>query len=113
MLRLDKYLSDCGVGTRSEIKKLIRSGAVRVDGVNKATPDIKIDETSAIVYLNGQIIQEFENGDFEFCFSAPEHETFWYGVILAFGNKVKIIEPQEIKERIIKTCKEIQMEYGE
>ena len=64
-------------------------------------------------YLNGQIIQEFENGDFEFCFSAPEHETFWYGVILAFGNKVKIIEPQEIKERIIKTCKEIQMEYGE
>lgn len=62
-------------------------------------------------YLNGQITQEFENGDFEFCFSVPEHETFWYGVILSFGNKVKIIEPQEIKERIIKTCKEIQMEY--
>lgn len=57
MLRLDKYLSDCGVGTRSEIKKLIRSGAVRVDGVNKATPDTKIDETSAIVYLNGRIIK--------------------------------------------------------
>ena len=64
-------------------------------------------------YLNGQITQEFENGDFEFCFSAPEHETFWYGVILSFGNKAKIIEPQEIKERIIKTCKEIQMEYEE
>ncbi len=64
-------------------------------------------------YLNGQITQEFENGDFEFSFSVPEHETFWYGVILSFGNKAKIIEPQEIKERIIKTCKEIQMEYGE
>ena len=64
-------------------------------------------------YLNGQITQEFENGDFEFCFSVPEHETFWYGVILSFGNKAKIIEPQEIKERIIKTCKEIQMEYEE
>ena len=62
-------------------------------------------------YLNGRITQEFENGDFEFCFSVPEHETFWYGVILSFGNKAKIIEPQEIKERIIKTCKEIQMEY--
>ena len=64
-------------------------------------------------YLNGRITQEFENGDFEFSFSAPKHETFWYGVILAFGNKAKIIEPQEIKERIIKTCKEIQVEYGE
>lgn len=64
-------------------------------------------------YLNGRITQEFENGDFEFSFSAPKHETFWYGVILSFGNKARIIEPQEIKERIIKTCKEIQMEYGE
>ena len=64
-------------------------------------------------YLNGRITQEFENGDFEFPFSVPEHETFWYGVILSFGNKAKIIEPQEIKERIIKTCQEILMEYGE
>lgn len=64
-------------------------------------------------YLNGRITQEFENGDFEFSFSAPKHETFWYGVILSFGNNAKIIEPQEIKERIIRTCKEIQMEYGE
>ena len=64
-------------------------------------------------YLNGQITQEFENGDFEFSFSAPKHETFWYGVILSFGNKAKIIEPQEIKDRIIKTCREIQMEYEE
>lgn len=64
-------------------------------------------------YLNGQITKEFENGDFEFCFSVPEHETFWFGVILSFGNMVKIIEPQEIRERILKTCKEIQKEYEE
>ena len=63
-------------------------------------------------YLNGCITQELENGDFEFSFSVPEHETFWYGVILSFGNKAKIIEPQKIKERIIKTCKEIQRDMG-
>ena len=63
-------------------------------------------------YVNGRIIQEYENGDFEFSFSAPKHETFWYGVILSFGNKARIIEPQEIKERILKTCKELQTEYG-
>lgn len=62
-------------------------------------------------YLNGQVTKEYENGDFEFCFSVPEHETFWYGVILSFGNRVRIIEPQEIKDRILKTCKEIQMVY--
>ena len=64
-------------------------------------------------YLNGRITKEFENGDFEFCFSAPEHEMFWCGMILSFGNKVKVIEPQEIKERIIKICKEIQTVYEE
>ena len=64
-------------------------------------------------YLNGRITREYRNGDFEFCFSVPKHETFWYGALLSFGNKVRIIEPQEIKERIIKTCKEIQMEYEE
>ena len=72
-----------------------------------------IIKTKCREYLNGRITREFENGDFEFCFSVPEHETFWFGVILSFGNKAKIIEPQEIKERIIKTCKEIQMEYEE
>lgn len=64
-------------------------------------------------YLNGHITKEFENGDFEFCFSVPRHETFWYGVILSFGNKVKIIAPQEIRERILKTCKDIQTVYEE
>lgn len=63
-------------------------------------------------YLNGRIVQEFENGDFMFCFSAPEHETFWYGAILSFGNHVRIIEPPELKERILKNCREIQAEYG-
>lgn len=64
-------------------------------------------------YLNGKITQEFENGDFEFCFSAPEYETFWFGVILSFGSKAKIIEPQAIRERIVRTCEEIQKEYEE
>ncbi len=62
-------------------------------------------------YLNGQVTREFENGDFEFCFSAPEHETYWYGVVLSFGNKVKIMKPKKVKERILKVCKEIQMLY--
>ena len=32
-MRLDKFLSDCGFGTRKEVKALIKSGAVSVDGI--------------------------------------------------------------------------------
>ena len=34
MIRLDKYLADMGLGTRSEIKKEIRSGSLSVNGVS-------------------------------------------------------------------------------
>ena len=57
MIRLDKYLADCGVGTRTEIKKLIASELVTVDGLNKPTPKDKIDEISANVYFNGKLLK--------------------------------------------------------
>lgn len=44
MLRLDKYLTDMGCGTRSEVKKLIRQGRVTVDGQALERPEIKVDE---------------------------------------------------------------------
>lgn len=55
-MRLDKYLADCGEGTRSEIKKLIRKGAVSVTGAAKITPEMKIDEDSAEVFVEGRRI---------------------------------------------------------
>lgn len=42
MIRLDKYLADMGIGTRTEAKKLIRQGKVTVDGVIEKTPERKI-----------------------------------------------------------------------
>ena len=79
---------------------------IRIYG--KATIKAKCRE-----YLNGQITKEFENGDFEFSFSVPEHETFWYGALLSFGSKVKVLEPPELKERILQTCKEMEQLYKE
>lgn len=57
MLRLDKYLADCGVGTRTEIKKLIRTGAVSVDGSTVLAPNTKVDEKSAAVYIDNREIK--------------------------------------------------------
>ena len=52
-MRLDKYLSDMGVGTRSELKKDIRKGGVSVDGeVITAIPN-------RAEYYQGQTPQSF------------------------------------------------------
>ncbi len=53
MIRLDKYLADMSIGTRTEVKKLIRQGKVAVDGVIVKKPDIKVDIDTQNVTCNG------------------------------------------------------------
>ena len=38
MLRLDRWLVTLGVGSRSEVQKLVRKGAVRVNGLPVSDP---------------------------------------------------------------------------
>lgn len=52
-MRLDKYISSCGAATRSEIKKLVKAGAVSVNGVIAKKFDEKIDENSDVVTVSG------------------------------------------------------------
>ena len=40
--RLDKYLADMSVGTRSEVKNLIKKGLVTVNGEVIRTPEYKV-----------------------------------------------------------------------
>ena len=51
MIRLDKYLADMGVGTRSEVKKYIRQGKIMVDGEIVKMPEQKIEQTAKVCYL--------------------------------------------------------------
>lgn len=48
MIRLDRYLSEAGVGSRSEVKKLIAWGRVTVDGRVCRDPSAKIAESAAV-----------------------------------------------------------------
>lgn len=57
MVRLDKFLCDLGVGTRSEVKALIKKGRVTVDGKAVSRSDLKIEENSAAVCLDGQRLE--------------------------------------------------------
>lgn len=53
MMRLDKYLADMGIGTRSEVKKLIRQGKVTIDGRKAKGPEEKIDGKEQSVCVDG------------------------------------------------------------
>ena len=56
MLRIDKYLADCGLGTRSEVKKYIKAKQITVNGEVVVKPEQKIDENVDEVGFKGQPI---------------------------------------------------------
>lgn len=56
MMRIDKYLCACQVGTRSEVKKYIKQKLVTVNGVVAQKPDDKMDETKDLVCFRGKEI---------------------------------------------------------
>ena len=53
MERLDKFLCDSGVGTRSQVKVILKSGRVTVDGKPEKDPGKKIDPEKQAVCLDG------------------------------------------------------------
>ncbi len=55
-VRLDKYLADMGIGTRSEVKSYIRKGRVKVNGIVVKEPDIKLDTVKSEVYFDKEQI---------------------------------------------------------
>lgn len=52
-LRLDKYLADMGVGTRTEVKKAIAKGQVQVNRQVEKRPEYKLDTALDCVYFQG------------------------------------------------------------
>lgn len=54
MERLDKFLCDSGVGTRSQVKPIIKSGRVTLDGVAVRDPSAKFDPQKQTLCLDGE-----------------------------------------------------------
>ena len=53
MERLDKFLCDCGVGTRSQVKVILKAGRVTVDGKAEKDNGRKIDPAVQTICLDG------------------------------------------------------------
>ncbi len=62
-MRLDKFLVDCGVGSRTEVKKILKNKQVTVNGQVETSPKCQIDEKADQVAVFGQLLN---------------HETFVY-----------------------------------
>lgn len=60
-MRLDKFLVECGVGSRSDVKKLISSAEIIVDGCICKDNNKNIDEKNTLVEYRGKriIYKEF------------------------------------------------------
>ena len=54
MQRLDKYLSDAGAASRKELKQMIKSGRVCVNGQVIKSPEYKVNEEKDSVTLDGE-----------------------------------------------------------
>ena len=54
MIRLDKFLCEMEIGTRSQVKDMVKKGMVSVDGEIIKKADYKFDETAAKVQINGK-----------------------------------------------------------
>ena len=52
-MRLDKYLTTLGIGSRTQVKELIKKGKITVNGEKILKSDIHIDENNDEVDLNG------------------------------------------------------------
>lgn len=57
MVRLDKFLCDCGAGTRAEVKQMIKAGRVAVDGKAERDNGRKVDPDAGNVTLDGQTLR--------------------------------------------------------
>lgn len=55
-MRLDKFLSNSGCGSRSQVKLEIKKGHVMVNGLVIKQDDYKIDETKDLITVNGESI---------------------------------------------------------
>ena len=56
MERLDKFLTNAGVATRSQIKAILKTGRVQVDGKPVKDGAVKIDPEKQTVTLDGEVI---------------------------------------------------------
>lgn len=55
-MRLDKFLVDCGVGSRTEVKKILKNKTVKVNEVVETSPKRQVDPKQDQISVSGQVL---------------------------------------------------------
>jgi len=63
-------------------------------------------------YLGGKITETLDNGDFIMQLNVLEDERMWFAMLLSFGDKVTVLEPESLKARLAETAKNILSMYN-
>lgn len=56
--RLDKYLAECGLGSRSDVKNYIKKGKITVDGKKASDPGLKVSKENVILFDGNMLSHE-------------------------------------------------------
>ena len=56
-MRLDKFLVACAVGSRTEVKNLLKAGRVMVNGKKEKSAKLQIDEERDEIRFDGQVLE--------------------------------------------------------
>lgn len=56
-MRLDKFLVACSVGSRTEVKNLLKSGRVTVNGQKEKSAKLQINEEKDEIHFDGQVLE--------------------------------------------------------
>ncbi len=96
-MRLDKFLCEMGIGTRSQVKDIVRQGQITVNGSVIAKADYKLDENKDIVCVQGRQLgyQKF----FYYMLNKPEN------VVSATRDNtaetvIELLKPEDRREDI-------------
>ena len=96
MMRLNKYLADCGIGARRKCDKLIQEGQVRVNGVTETRLGVKINEKSDRVILNTREVKPVKKYEY-ILLNKPK------GIITTVSderNRKSVLDIIKVRERI-------------
>lgn len=58
-------------------------------------------------YLKGTVTEELSNGNAVMKFTVVENEQLWIGTLLSLGDSVEVVEPKEIRERLLEAAGQI------
>ena len=80
--------------------------------------DITLKCTAAIrsrvrEYLKAEVVEDLPDGAALMKLKVVENEQLWIGTLLSFGDEVEVVEPKEVRERLIDNASKILHLYKE